>query len=301
MAGRDVISCEMSDEPSWKGTSLDSPITKVAIPLIAFRDGRGWPSGTACVIGAWLGLTARHVLEDHFVKFEGAPPSGISRASYDVLSYVHLGGGNVLRLYIRRAWYSVAHDIAVIALAPACAIDPNHVWPSARLDPMPPEVDSTVAAFGYPGSSFQPTGGPSEPEYELMMDATTSTGRVVEVYERQRDSAMLNFPCFRVNARFDGGMSGGPVLNRNGLLSGVVCSNMPPGSPGDAHDSYVSTLWPVLGTMIDWPWDKFLGTSYPLLEFAKAGIIDADLKRVPLGAIKPTSQVTIAFPGFADP
>jgi hypothetical protein len=260
----------------------------------------GLPSGTACLIGPWLALTARHVIEDHFLKFEGVEPSGIARAGYEVLTYVNLGGGGLLSLFVRRAWLSLAHDIAVL-WAPACAIDPNHVWTIPRLAPMPPAIDSLVAAIGYPNSSFEfqaPT------DHLLVMDATTSTGRVIEVHDLRRDSVMLPFPCFRVNARFDGGMSGGPVMNEIGWLCGVVCSSMPPADLGDTHDSYVSTIWPVLRTMIDAPWDKLPpGTAHPLLDYARAGIIDVrdvHLPDVPVQTIDPGPQVTVSFPGFPE-
>jgi hypothetical protein len=92
---------------------------------------------------------------------------------------------------------------------------------------------------------------------------------------------MLPFPCFRVGARFDGGMSGGPVMNDRGRLCGIVCSNMPPSDEGGMHDSFVSTLSPVLGVAIDAPWNAARDrASYPLIEYATARIIDVNLDRV---------------------
>ncbi len=74
-------------------------------------------------------------------------------------------------------------------------------------------------------------------------------------------------------------MSGGPVLNEQGRLCGIICSNMPPppGHEDGGHVSYVSTLWPAMGTMVDCQWDGRypLGTFYPVYEMAKAGIIHA--------------------------
>lgn len=55
--------------PTWRGTPLDSPITKVSLPLIAAKDGDFYPSGTACLIAPWLAITARHVVDDHFERY----------------------------------------------------------------------------------------------------------------------------------------------------------------------------------------------------------------------------------------
>ena len=37
---------------------------------------------------------------------------------------------------------------------------------------------------------------------------------------------MLPFPCYHVGARFDAGMSGGPVFDEYGSLCGLVCASL---------------------------------------------------------------------------
>src|SRR5512139_2383269 len=99
--------------PTWKGTSLDQPITKVAIPLIAIRDSVGHPSGTACIIAPYLAITARHVVEDHFELFEGTTPAGECASTYQVLTYVVPSPGTALPFFVARTWASALTDIAV--------------------------------------------------------------------------------------------------------------------------------------------------------------------------------------------
>jgi hypothetical protein len=87
---------------------------------------------------------------------------------------------------------------------------------------------------------------------------------------------MLPFPCFRTNARFDGGMSVGPVVNDQGKVVGIVCSNIPPEKPSDEHCSYVSLLWSSMATLIDMPRQGHEpGAYYPVHELAVAGLISA--------------------------
>jgi hypothetical protein len=69
---------------------------------------------------------------------------------------------------------------------------------------------------------------------------------------------MLSFPCFQVNARFDHGMSGGPVFDETGCLVGVICASLP-GEDGAEHVSYVAGLAPMLDMSIMRPPAKARG------------------------------------------
>jgi hypothetical protein len=89
---------------------------------------------------------------------------------------------------------------------------------------------------------------PDTPEIEYK--SRTTTGHVIDIHHELRDSAKLPFPCFQVNARFDGSMSGGPVFNSDGNLCGIVCSSIPADEEFSEHVSYVSTLWPMLGLTV---------------------------------------------------
>jgi hypothetical protein len=94
---------------------------------------------------------------------------------------------------------------------------------------------------------------------------------------------MLQFPCFRTDARFDPGMSGGPVFNNStGHLCGVICSSMP-GTTNDAgHLSYASSLWPVTGTQIDANETQLEGGQpWPLMRlFQNRTIVSSDLQQI---------------------
>ena len=117
------------------------------------------------------------------------------------------------------------------------------------MNALPPAIGTRVAAFGYH------SGAASVEEDENLIewyDRPTSTyGTISQVFEESRDSARLSFPCFEIDARIDGGMSGGPVFNPSGELCGILCSSFPATEAGGPHTSYVATLWPALATPID--------------------------------------------------
>ncbi len=109
-----------------------------------------------------------------------------------------------------------------------------------------------------------------------------SIGVVRDIFEMRRDQH-LPFPCYQVSARFDGGMSGGPVFDETGSLCGLVCSNIDSSHLEGEPISYVTTLWPLFCNVVNGDrGDKYpQGVSYPAIELARGGqIFVADLPRL---------------------
>jgi hypothetical protein len=98
---------------------------------------------------------------------------------------------------------------------------------------------------------------------------------VKQIYPMRRDSAMLSFPCYEVNARFDHGMSGGIVVDELGSLCGLIRCSLPAGNPEDYAVNRVKTLWPTLRTLISADRDGHYpkGVTYPMIDLALHGLI----------------------------
>jgi hypothetical protein len=120
------------------------------------------------------------------------------------------------------------------------------------ISPGLPTTGQKITGFGYHGLA-EPlqTDSANQMIMTYNLRSSFSHGGIVAVHPVQRDSAMLRFPCFQTSARFDPGMSGGPVVNERGGVRGVICSSY--GQQPDSSDylSYASLLWPTLGSKID--------------------------------------------------
>ena len=270
---------QFSKTPSFRVTPTLSEdhagIGELAIPILGL-DGSGndWASGTAVVVAPWLAMTARHVVEDYQDRF------GVTRAAtgldhhFQLLTCLTLKGGrDVLPLFVGRVWYCDPIDIALLELQPASEFPIDYKWKVVPLSLQPPSVGDRVVAFGYAASRVTgPASGVGEREWKTS--PSTSVGEVLEVHQQSRDSVTLPFPCFRTNARFDGGMSGGPVFDEAGHVCGIVCSNLPPTHEHEDHASYASSLWMAMGILVNANWDRVpVGTYYTVYELAQAGVL----------------------------
>lgn len=242
----------MASESIFSKTDSKQIVHEIAAPIFAkhFETGELHACGTASIIGRGYAITAAHVIDDYVQKF--GISSGISSTSYsnfDLLLYLSLNEGNdLLPLRVLRLWSSSMTDIAILFLGVPADFPDSHVWKIPRIQLLPPSIGDDISAFGFSNPEIT-YGADNIPTLDVK--PYTATGRVIEVHHRSRDNARLSFPCFRVNARFDGSMSGGPVFNSSGNLCGIICSSLPADSEDSEHVSYVTTLWPMLGFLID--------------------------------------------------
>ncbi len=238
--------------PTFKSLVSRSPITQIAMPLVAERDADLVVGGTAVFVGPRLAVTAMHVIDEFRSRLDGHAGVGDHETSFGITAMMMFDDGKTGMLWsVRKVFGHAASDIALLALEPSSPVPSGQTLGSPRVDLLPPRVGERISAFGYARTAARWSGGAVEFEH----DPCTAIGEVTEVHEERRDARMLPFPCFAVNARFDGGMSGGPVFNDDGYLCGIVCSSIASNAPDEDHTSYVSSLWPLLGMPVAVPLD----------------------------------------------
>lgn len=235
---------------------VGGPIQQFVLPLVAKVDETIYPVGTGFIINpSGLFVTAAHVLEEaHKYGDRRMGEKGFYHHYELYVVYINnqiVGGGGDLfggLLPVKNIWAPIDLDIGfgLMSLPLHKVTGAPIPTKSAILRPQIPMVNEIVTAAGYLKMSgdFRTVG--SEYEMEFRIDTAEVTGKVTEVHATRRDSGLLRFPCFRVDAEFDHGMSGGPIMDASGRVCGVVCSGTDWGG-----GSWGSLVWPIFGCEIE--------------------------------------------------
>ncbi len=243
----------MAQNCDFIATKPEDPIREISSPIIARheRTGEIYACGTATVIGRGIAITASHVIFDILDHFNTKiDQQSKSQNDFQLLMYLDLNGGKeLLPLKVAKTCPSTTFDIAILHFVTPEDWDQDnqHVWKAPKIQLLPTMIGKSIFGFGF-SMPLVTQDEPDTPEIEYK--SRTTTGHVIDIHHELRDSAKLPFPCFQVNARFDGSMSGGPVFNSDGNLCGIVCSSIPADEEFSEHVSYVSTLWPMLGLTV---------------------------------------------------
>ena len=245
-------------------------IQEIALRVIVESpDAQAHVIGTAVVIGPYLALTAKHVLDDVTERFPSS--DGYSLRLYQVLP---LPKGPVYRIWGAVNTWVCESDIAIMHLG----LDRTYgdttsetaiAWKSLRLRVAPPPIGHIVLAFGYRESRITVSYEAGNHHIDLKDFGTTSGGKVGEIHHERRDASMP-FPCFQVLARHAAGMSGGLVVDENYSLCGLICRGWDL-APDEPPLSYAATLWPILKTKISADrGDAYpRGVTYPVIDLVR--------------------------------
>jgi hypothetical protein len=264
-----------SKQPKFQKHKLtDSPVYDVTVRIMALNKdcSEVYASGTGVVIATNLILTAKHVLEDFASKWQLKCEKDVLVAE-DFNIWVVFISSNPNELYhvyeVANAYINPYSDFALFHLDSFDKAGKNQNWKQSKLCLTLPQIGQRVVAFGFPKSKVELDKRPDgQVDIKLDDEPSVSVGEILEVYPEKRDSYLLPFPSIRINARLDGGMSGGPVFNDHGELIGIVCSSYDM-VECDEYLSYVSLLWPLMATpMIDK--DE---QTYPLYDLAIKNIV----------------------------
>ncbi len=261
--------------PHFADQSPISDINKVSARLVVFPSiNQAYQSGSCCRIAKNLYVTAAHVIKDWIEKY------GNNTNTQDLQVWaIHVSEGPIYSIWEADCiFFNFISDMAIIHTKPYndVAEDERNIA-CVEMHLFPPQVGEIVVGFGH----YKPQQKISFDQHgtrhiEIDGPGAATVGVVKKVHNEKRDSVRLPFPCFQVNAQFDGGMSGGPVFNESGQLCGVICSNLPPSNDNEEHVSYATTMWPLIATYLRISENgKETDKSYPLLDLAKRNIIKA--------------------------
>jgi hypothetical protein len=261
-----------SDPPSWyfRPVEVESHYTEYALVLVGYDGERSWALGSAVFIAPDLIMTAKHVTEEAWRSSGRSRRDSVgTQTPFAMIANHFLGETSELITWQAKGfWASRYTDVSFITVVPAN--DAARLYKPVKVpvsNVQPPRVGEYVFGIGYPSTRIL---GRDEDETQIGVSPHITRGRVTEVYLDYRDRGMLNFPCFEINTRFDGGMSGGPLFNESGQLCGLICASRT-GEPV----SWGVTLWPAMSTLITHtPDGEAIPEPFPVWALGRAGHIE---------------------------
>jgi hypothetical protein len=154
--------------------------------------------------------------------------------------------------FVQEAWLCPYSDMALLQVTPGNAEADralaNRELQHLCLDMEVPSVGDKITAYGYTQSHATIELRNGVTHYQFDDKPRVSLGHVTNVFPERRDF-LLPFPVFETDTLFDGGMSGGPIINERGAICGIVCSGLKT-ADDEGHISYACSVWPIMGTSI---------------------------------------------------
>jgi len=274
------------------GGAFGDYLHQCVLPIFAISKNNLIPLGTGFIItNSGIMMTARHVVENIIDKKEirdsGEPienfglfalySSDKKNTKTKISSDCYIGGP----IHITGIISSESFDIALCQLQLLKKIDTGEQlqYPIVRLNLSIPKAGMKILGVGYCKNKV------SSDEYinkdnkkvryiEYSHNFTTTSGEVVKYIKSQ---GIRHFPHFHTTARFDSGMSGGPVFMENGSVCGVICSSFSSSEYEKEYISYVSDIGPTLSFEVDILLEgKTKPQKFTLFELIKLNIISTD-------------------------
>lgn len=227
-------------------------VQQAVMPVVGWDGARLVALATAfAIVADGILLTARHVVDDFVAEHADQMDEG--EAGLYVLWETDEPSPTDPTMMLGAPLPVVGvsnHPVADLALL-TVAVPDARTLPVLLLNVGVPEIGVNCTALGYAhlkfdGAVLPPSQRTSVPVIDAERRLAASRGTVDDVHRTKRDSSRLNFPCFLTDARYDGGMSGGPVALDDGRVVGVVCSAADPGKHGTKWTSYATLLGPAL-------------------------------------------------------
>lgn len=257
------------------------PTQMSVMPVVAVKDNHIRPVGTCFAISNHgLVLTARHVIDDALEltngqltddeQWIGAVYAAKPTPEDETTDLV----GGILPA-------TKVHSIPSLDIAAMHLNLPRNIKTSKSLRiPLHglgvglPVVGESCFGLGYHSMDWEPANDGVH-THKAMQSYSASRGEIRQIHVPKRDSRTLSFPCFEVSARYDLGMSGGPVINEIGSVIGVICSSF--GEPDEqGHISYASLIGSGLFLVIDADVGNGVVEKRFLYDFVIGGSVVAD-------------------------
>jgi hypothetical protein len=162
------------------------------------------------------------------------------------------------------------------------------------LSPGIPKIGQACIGLGYTLIDWK---ADEVPLPEISQSYNAARGTLEEIYFPRRDQR-LDFPCFLTDARFDLGMSGGPIISATGQVCGVICSGTELSDSTMPRISYGSLIGPALAISLKMT-SRGLSKEFFLWDLVRGGAVFCDATYAQIAVKRGTDTIEIDFGGGA--
>lgn len=192
---------------------MTDPIHEVVLCLGYVKNGEFWGCGSGVMISPSFILTARHVVENCYLK-SGVKPED---ADFSIIAFQVLHTSQKGNIYqVRKITYNnyIQNDLALLYITPYLAQTPTNFAPVISLKQL--SSKDKIDCFGHSRPNMQIK---EENICEWFTDGKSSSGLVEDFHINGR--GIFKFMGYSTNMRSLDGMSGGGVFHE-GCLVGVI-------------------------------------------------------------------------------
>jgi len=277
---------------SYQGADGDL-LHQSVLPIFAMSKNNIIPLGTGFIItNSGLMLTARHVIEnivdkrkiidtnepiENFSLF--AIYSSDKKNDKTSISPDYYIGGPIRIISFTT---DKNLDIALCQLTSMKKIDTGEQlqFPVVKLNLSIPKLGLKILGVGYCKNqilsdiNIEKDHDKKIRRVEYSHKLITTGGEIAEIIESQ---GFRKWSHFRTTAKFESGMSGGPVFMENGSVCGIICSSFSNPQEESEHISYVSDIGPALSFKVNILLEgNTVPQQFTLFELIKMNIISVD-------------------------
>jgi hypothetical protein len=199
------------------------------VALALMKDGVSTILGSGVMIGPGIAVVATHVLDEF--RARNADPVLMTFLAEGTRAWLPRESSTVSGSSAFDEHRRVVSDVSLLSCTLNSDAFAEYPLMLAPIQISLPLIGERLWAFGYRHEGLD--------RDAALITPLVSSGLVSAVFPQGRGERMAS-PCIEVEMDTKGGMSGGPVVNANGDLVGIVSSSF------DGGPSYVTLIWEAL-------------------------------------------------------